>query len=277
MNRPISDRLKGMIEDSRYAQVGVAAHRLSTGEEILIEPDRPFHPASTIKLCVMLETFHQVQQGLISLDDPVLITNEFHSIADGSLFSLDVDDDSEQDLYQRIGQSLPRRELVRRMITVSSNLATNLLVEQVRPPQINHFMRDLGLEDLVVLRGVEDKQAYRQGLNNSATARGLMKAFLKLARGEAVSPQASAEMVEILAAQQFHDMIPARLPADVRVAHKDGWVTDHYHDAGIVYPPNGEPFTLAILTKWDGEIAESEAHALVALLAEAIYSSWNPI
>ncbi len=277
MNKPIFDRLNGMIEDSRHAQVGIAAHRLSSGEEILIEPDRPFHPASTIKLCVMLETFHQVQQGLISLDDPVLITNEFHSIVDGSLFSLDVDDDSEQDLYQRIGQSLPRRELVRRMITVSSNLATNLLVEQVRPPQINHFMRDLGLEDLVVLRGVEDKQAYRQGLNNSATARGLMKAFLKLARGEAVSPQASAEMVEILAAQQFHDMIPARLPADVRVAHKDGWVTDHYHDAGIVYPPNGEPFTLAILPKWDGEIAESEAHALVALLAEAIYSSWNPI
>lgn len=272
----LSDRLKKLLQESRASQVGIAAHRLATGEEILIDADRRFHPASTIKLCILLETFHQAWNGTISMEDPVLIKNEFLSLADGSPYSLDIDDDSEKQLYGLIGQSLSRRELVRRMITVSSNLATNLLIEQVQPAQINDFMRELGAGELVVLRGVEDKQAYRRGLNNSATARGLMQAFLKLAKGEAVAPEASAEMIDILSRQQFNDMIPAQLPAGVRVAHKDGWITDHYHDAGIVYPPQGEPFVLAILTKWGQETEEPTARDFVASLAAAIFVHWNP-
>ena len=112
-------------------EVGLAAHNLATGEEILIQPDQSFHPASTIKVCVMMEAFRQARQGLFSLDDPMLVKNEFASIADGSKYSLSVEDDSETDLYQRIGESFSIRELIFRMITVSSNLATNLLIERV--------------------------------------------------------------------------------------------------------------------------------------------------
>ena len=102
-----------------------------------------------------------------------------------------------------------------------------------------------------------------------------MQILLKLAKREVLSPQDSDEMIEILLQQKFNEMIPARLPLNVRVAHKTGWTGKYYHDAGIVYPPNQKPFGLVILTR--GSKAENEAHALVSTLANMIYDEWAKI
>ena len=263
--------LNELIQQSG-TDVSLAAHQVATGKQILIQPDQSFHPASTIKVCVMMEAFCQARQGLFSLDDPMLVKNEFVSIADGSPYSLSAEDDSEKDLYQHIGETLSIRELIFRMITVSSNLATNLLIERVTPERTTQFMQELGTNDVIVRRGVEDNKAFRLGLNNVATARGLMQILLKLAKREVVSRRDSDEMIRNLLQQKFNEMIPAQLPADVRVAHKTGWTGKYYHDAGIVYPPNGTPFVLVILTR--GSKTETEAHALVASLAKIVYDHW---
>ena len=252
--------------------VAVAAHNLETREEILIQPDKSFHPASTIKICLMMETFHQARQGLFSLDDPMLLKNEFASLADGSPYSLSVADDSEKDLYEHIGKSLSIRELILRMITVSSNLAANLLIERITAERTTQFMHELGTKDVIVRRGVEDNKAFRLGLNNSATARGLMQILLKLAKREVLSPQDSDEMIEVLLQQKFNETIPAQLPANTRVAHKTGWTGKYYHDVGIVYPPNGDALVLAIMTK--GFEKDEDAHSFIASLAKIIYDEW---
>ena len=267
----VNEAISEFIQQSGVV-VAVAAHNLGTGEEILIQPDKTIHPASTIKICVMMEAFHQARQGLFSLDDPMLLKNEFASLADGSSYSLSVADDSEKDLYEHIGESLSIRELIFRMITVSSNLATNLLIERLTAERTTQFMQELGTNDLIVRRGVEDNKAFQLGLNNRATARGLMQILLKLAKCEVLSPQDSDEMIGILLQQKFNEMIPAGLPANIRVAHKTGWTGKYYHDAGIVYPPNQKPFVLVILTR--GSKAENEAHALISSLAKIIYDDW---
>ena len=267
----MSEAISKVIRQSG-AEVGLAAHHVVTGEEILIRPDTSFHPASTFKICVMMEAFRQARQGLFSLDDPLLVKNEFTSIVDGSPYSLFAKDDSETDLYQHIGESFTIRELIFRMITVSSNLATNLLIERATPERTTQFMQELGTNDVIVRRGVEDNKAFRLGLNNAATARGLMQVLLKLAKREVVTPQDSDEMIGIMLQQRFNEMIPAQLPKDVGVAHKTGWNDNLYHDAGIVYPPNGNAFVLVIMTK--GFEKEQEAHSFVASLAKRIYEEW---
>lgn len=267
----MSEAISKVIRQSG-AEVGLAAYHVATGEEILIRPDTSFHPASTFKICVMMEAFRQARQGLFSLDDPLLVKNEFTSIVDGSPYSLFAKDDSETDLYQHIGESFTIRELIFRMITVSSNLATNLLIERATPERTTQFMQELGTNDVIVRRGVEDNKAFRLGLNNAATARGLMQVLLKLAKREVVTPQDSDEMIGIMLQQRFNEMIPAQLPKDVGVAHKTGWNDNLYHDAGIVYPPNGNAFVLAIMT--NGIEKEGEAHSFVASLAKRIYEEW---
>src|SRR5258708_3137010 len=90
-----------------------------------------FHAASTMKVPVMIELFHQVKEGKIGLEDRIPITNQFRSIVDGSVYTLSAKDDSEVELYQAEGQTRSLRELCELMITASSNLATNLLIETV--------------------------------------------------------------------------------------------------------------------------------------------------
>ena len=250
------------------AQVGLAICDLASSFQLLVKPDVPFHPASTIKLAVMLELYHQAAQGLFSLDDPLPVTNSFPSLADGSPYSLSPEDDSETDLYAHLGEAFSLRELNRRMIVRSSNLAANLLIEKVGPEHVTRFMQALGTEDLLVRRGLEDKKAYALGLNNSATARSLMQVLVRLARRAVVSPAASDEMIAILLQQEQNEGIPARLPPGVRVAHKTGSIDKVYHDAAIVYPPQHAPYVVVILTS--GLSEKNEAPALVAALAAAI-------
>ncbi len=271
MNALLKQQLDRIIAESRATDVGIAARLLSSGEELLFHAEQPFHPASTVKVCIMMEAYRQARAGEISLDDQVVIHSEFRSLADGSPYSLEVQDDSERDLYNCIGQHFTRRELIARMITVSSNLASNLLLEELRPERVTALMRALGTQDLEVLRGFEDKLAYRRGLNNSATASGFLHIFTKLARRSIISLEDSDEMIGILSMQQFNEMIPARLPAGTRVAHKTGWAADYYHDVGIIYPPATQPLVLCILTKGYRETEEADAHAFVAELARLIY------
>jgi beta-lactamase class A len=258
-----------LIRDAGAADVAVAFHDLASGEELFIQPDVNIHPASTIKVPIMMEVFRQAEENTLMLDDRMAVKNDFVSIVDGSHFSLQVADDSETGLYRRLGERLTIRELVRLMITESSNVATNMLVERVTPARATEFMRSLGTKDVQVVRGVEDAKAYARGLNNAATARGLMQILLRLAERAVVSAKASDEMLAILRGQKFNEGIPAGLPAGTPVAHKTGSFTKVYHDVGIIEPAGRKPFVLVVLTR--GIEKEPRAHRLVADISRCVF------
>jgi len=218
-------------------------------EELLINARESFHAASTMKTPVLMEVYKQAEAGKFSLDDSLFVKNEFKSIVDSSTYSLSPDDDSYGLLYEQLGQRQSIRDLAYQMIIASSNLATNIVVELVGAKNVTQTLRDMGAKDIEVLRGVEDTKAYRAGLSNSTTAYDLMLMFGQIADGEAVSDEASQEMVKILLDQKFNEMIPAQLPKDVKVAHKTGWITGLHHDSGIVFLPDGRKYVLILLSK----------------------------
>jgi beta-lactamase class A len=263
--------LKTLIAEQMDKTISVAVYDFQKGEEILINPDETYHPASTIKIHVMMEVFHQARQCRLALEDCIPITNSFTSIADGSKFSLDMNDDAEQTLYPRLGETESIAELTRLMIVRSSNLATNILLETVGPKSVSDFITALGIQGVKFIRGIEDNAAFRLGMNNSATARGLTQTMKVIAEKKVVSEQASEKMIEILLDQEFNESIPALLPETVKVAHKTGWTGDVYHDTGIVYPEGRPPYVISIMTRGFAEDKEREAHACMATLSKLIY------
>ena len=227
----------------------VAFKNLTTGEVILINEDTVFHAASTMKTPVMIEVFKQAAEGKFSLTDSITIKNEFKSIVDSSLYSLSAMDDSDTLIYDHIGEKRTIYSLVYDMIIMSSNLATNIVIDKVGASNAQQTMREMGTRKMQVLRGVEDNKAYDAGMNNTTTAYDLMVIFEKLAKGEAVDSSASAQMINILLDQKFNDIIPAQLPPDVKVAHKTGWITGVHHDSGVVFLPDGRKYVLVLLSK----------------------------
>lgn len=264
----LGEAVRALIRDAG-GDVAVAYHDLANGEELLVQADATFHAASTMKVPVLMELYREVEEKTISLDDRIAVKTEFTSIVDGTPFALKVEDDSETGLYHRLGERMTVRELARLMITESSNVATNMLIERVTAARTSEFMARLGAKDIHVLRGVEDGKAYARGMNNTTTSRGLMVILTRLAARDVVSKTASEEMIAILRAQKFAEGIPAGLPSGVKVAHKTGWFTGTYHDAAIVEPPRGKPLVLVVLTRGIKEL--KRAHNLVADITRAVY------
>jgi beta-lactamase class A len=257
------------VIDASGAEVAVAMRTLDGKSELLIDPDKTFHAASTMKVPVMIELFRQAEAGTLRLDEQLRINNEFHSIVDGSVYQLSVGDDSDTEVYAHLAKTMSLRDLCDAMITVSSNFAANLLIERVGVENVRRTVHRLGADGMVVLRGVEDQKAFDNGMNNETTARALEILLTKIAEGQAVSRRADDEMAAILKRQKFHDAIPAGLPEGTVVAHKTGNITKIHHDAAIVYGPR--PYVLVVLVR--GIQDQKVSGPLIAAISREVWTS----
>lgn len=252
------------------AVVAVAVRDLAPGGGTLdVAPDSVFHAASTMKLAVMIEVVRRAEHGGTALDQPVLLVNQFASAADGTPYALDPADDSDSSAYALVGQRVPVRELVRRMIVRSSNLATNALVALVGADAVTATAHALGARRIVVRRGVEDGAAFRRGIVNTTTAADLAALLEAVETGRAASSAGCRWMRDVLLAQEFSAEIPAGVPAGTPVAHKTGWITGVLHDAAIVYPRGGSPYVVVVLTR--GVAREEDARAFIVDVSRMVY------
>ena len=264
----LETELRQIIQSSG-AEVALAYRRLDGKTELLLDADKSFHAASTMKLPVMIELFRQARAGTLSLDDSLPIRNEFRSIVDGSPYRLSAGDDSETEIYATVGGTMTLRRLCDAMIAVSSNFAANLLIEKLGVENIRRTVTALGAGGMQVLRGVEDQKAFDKGLNNTTTARGLMVLLDRISHGQAVDPRDDADMIAILKRQKFNDAIPAGVPAGTSVAHKTGNITGIHHDAAVVYAPR--PYVLVLLVR--GIDDQKKSAAVMADLSRAVYNA----
>jgi beta-lactamase class A len=254
---------------SNGVEVAVAFRTLDGQLEWFRHADQPFHAASTMKVPVLIELYHQVQRGGLKLTDTLVVKNEFRSLVDGSPFTLDAADDSEASLYAAAGERRTLAQLSELMITVSSNFAANLLIDRLGVKNIRAEVHRLGGDGMNVMRDLEDNKAFQQGLNNTTTARGLFTLMHAIASGRAVDKGASDQMIAVLERQTFNDGIPAGVPAGTKVAHKTGEITRIQHDAAIVYA--SRPFVLVILTRGIDDRAMSAS--LIADITRRLYAA----
>lgn len=266
----VRQQVEARIADVPGASVGVYYRHLGTDDLLAVNADAPFHAASTMKVPVMMAYFRAVDAGRIAPGARVVLANRFASIVDGSPYALDAGDDSDSALYARVGEEVPVLELVDRMITRSSNLATNAVLTVVGAPEAQATARALGAGTMRVRRGVEDGKAFRAGLNNTTSARDLGLLFEALGRGRVASPGSTATMLEILGRQAFNDEIPAALPVGTPVAHKTGWISGVLHDAALVRPAGRPAFVLVVLTA--GIPEQAVARRLIQDVARLVWA-----
>ena len=249
--------------------VAIAFVQPATGRHAFLGADLRLHAASTMKVPVLIELARRVDAGDLRWEDRLPVENRFASIADSGDFSVDAADDSDSLPYTWIGSTATVADLARHMTVRSSNLATNILIQRLGADRVNATAHRLGADSVTVLRGVEDDAAYRRGMNNTLTARGLATLLTALLGGRAASAEGTQRVLALLAAQEFNGGIPGGVPAGTLVAHKTGWITGIAHDAAIVYPPNAPPYVLVILTRGYG--SEADAEGVMRTITAAVH------
>src|SRR5215471_13131073 len=266
----LGKELDRLAAEHKAKAIAVAVHDLETDFRFSLRGDRWFHAASTIKVAVLLALFRAADEGRLRLDDSLHVRNRFFSAAGGTVFHVAADRDATPELYRSVGRVAKISVLAHAMISGSSNLATNLLLDFLSVEYARAALRDAQVEGVELRRGVEDHAAHEQGINNQATADGLLS-LLSAIRSDFLTAQSKGEVIRILLEQRFNSMIPAGLPPHATVAHKTGEISTACHDIGIVYLPEREPYITAILTEFDPE--REGRRETVAAISEAIYRS----
>src|SRR5438067_10548324 len=170
----LSKELERLAAESNARAVAVALHDLETNFRFSLRGDRWFHAASTIKVAVLLAVFRAADEGRLRLNDSLHVRNRFFSATGGTVFHVAADRDATPELYQFVGRTAKISVLAHAMISGSSNLATNLLLDFLSVEYARTALRDARVEGVELRRGVEDHAAHEQGINNQATADGLL-------------------------------------------------------------------------------------------------------
>jgi beta-lactamase class A len=265
--------LSTAVEDARRGDGVVSVVVRVSGESeprVSVEPDARHYSASIMKLPILVAVHRRVERGELDLDRMVLVHNDFASQQAGERFSLDPEEDSDPETWAASGTEVPLRELVRRMITVSGNLATDIVLDEVGVAEVAAVLADAGCSDrTAILRGIEDYAARDAGVDNLITADDMARLLVALAEGRVAGPAATAACEETLLAQEYRNGIPAGLPDDVVVGNKTGWVTAVNHDVALVRAPGLPPIAMAVLVSAPG--TEDEREASIARIAAAAW------
>jgi beta-lactamase class A len=237
------DSLKGQftrklhaIAENSEAVVGIAIKNLATGEKFFVNENEIFPQASSIKIHILAELYHQAEQGKFRLTDIVPLPAAVRVGGSGILNELG-----------ESGVSMSLRDYAVLMVVLSDNTATNLLIKQVGMDNVNKFLQSNGAAKTRLQRQMMDVKAAAEGRENIGTPKEVLMILEKMYRGEIVSKNASEEMIKIL--QKPKDgPIRAGVPADVEIANKEGDVEGVRCDVGIVYLPKA-PYAICVMTK----------------------------
>jgi beta-lactamase class A len=237
--------------------------------------DATHYAASTMKVAVLAALYRADGAGSLALDTPVPIRNDFGSAAPAApRFGCRREYDSDGEVWDRLGETVPLRWLARRMIVQSSNLATDVVLSYVGLPAVGEVWRLAGARHSMTLRAIEDYAAQDAGITNLVTAADLAALLSALATGRLAGPDATREMLDVLVAQEHRDDLAAGLPPGTRIAHKGGWVRGVRHGAGVVFPQDAPPYAVVVCTTTElasGSRRDDPACRLVARVAAA---SW---
>jgi beta-lactamase class A len=202
---------------------GVAVRDFSTGESLLINPDRSFIAGSLYKLGVAAEAYARISEGTLSEDSYVAVSPE------------DVSPEYGGSRYAS-GTYLTIHDALLAMLTESDNGAALATIDRLGLAAVNQRFVDLGMPNTRLMYDAE------------STPRDLLTYFSLLADSELITPEVSDSILNLLSAQQINYLIPDGLPVDEdwRMAHKTGNIDAMLGDAGIVFAPH-EVFALVIL------------------------------
>jgi beta-lactamase class A len=253
------------VEQQLDGVLGVAILDLNSGEQLLVRPDEVFPQASSIKIAVLAELYHQAQQsehgvsGKATLKDRYVV-RAADIVADSAILG---------GLTPGVS-SLTNRDLATIMVAVSDNSATNVLIDRVGMGNVLHLTESLGLAHTQLRRKMMDLQAAAQGRENISTPREMMELLEQLYRGKVIAPPLLDDFFTVLATNK-DSWIPRALPPDLKIANKPGELEGVRNDSGIVFLKN-RPYVICVMTTYlADERAGEEAITQISQLAYGVF------
>jgi beta-lactamase class A len=246
--------------------MGLAILDLTSGRQILRNADEVFPTASTIKIAVLAELYHQAQLAASGVAGKSRLTDLY------TMNTADLVDDSQ--IMAGLTPDITRvthRDLATFMVAVSDNSATNVLIDRLGMENVNALLESLGLRETRLRRKMMDIRAAREGRENTATPLELVKLLEAIYRGKVFNKANTEDFLKVLSTRK-ESPIPLLLPEEVAVANKPGALAGVRCDAGIVFAQD-RPFVISVMTGYDQD--EREANTAISRISLAAYECFE--
>ncbi len=248
--KKLDTRIGEMVERVEGV-AGVAIVDLTDGRAILKNADRIFPTASSIKIAVLLELYHQDEQARGGAQGKAKLDGVY------TFDRKDLVEDSQIMAGLTPGVTrLTNRDLAQFMVAVSDNAATNVLIDHVGMQNVNATLRSLGLTKTMLRRKMIDIAAAKRGDENVSTPQEMALLLEAIYKGKALNKEATAELIKQLSTVK-KSYIPSELPPDVQVANKPGDLDGIRTDSGIVFAKN-RPFVISVMTAYNRDNRTAE-------------------
>ena len=254
------------IDHNLDGVMGIAIEDLTTGQKFLLREDEVFPQASSIKIAVLAELYHQAQLSSEGAAGKAKLSDLY------TVNASDLVPDS--DIMQGLTPSVTRitnHDLATMMVAVSDNSATNVLIDRVGMENVNVLLDSLGLTHTRLQRKMMDLKAAGEGRENVSTPREMMTLLEQIYRGKVLNKEMTEGFLKMLSTHK-NSFLPRDLPEGVRTANKPGDLEAVRNDSGIVFAQN-RPYVICVMTTYlrterDGEDA-------IARISSAAYRMFD--
>jgi beta-lactamase class A len=272
------DKDLNKLVSQHQGKMGFVARNLKTGASVNLGGDEPVPTASTIKLLVYVEAFHQIKDGKRSLSDEITLQKEDQVPGSGVL------------QFFRTPHKLTLEDALSLMMIESDNTATNLVIDHLGLANINRRAETMGLKSTYLYKKVyrkaegpmpPDQKKFGLGKTTAAEAAQLMQSIVDC---ELKDEALCKRMVEIMKNQSYRNMVPRYIEAELdateggsKIADKVGQIDASRSDVAAIWTDNG----VIIISAYSYEnkdqrwSPENEAELSIAKMARAVYDAWG--
>jgi len=206
---------------------------LDSGEYVNLQGERTFSAASMIKLPILIAFFQAWEEGRVDLDEPLTMTKEVRAGGSGNM------------QYEDLGKQYLALETAAKMIIISDNTATNMLIKRLGGKEaLNEVFAEWELEHTRLRNPLPDLDG-----TNTTSPKELVKLLARLDKGELVSAESREQIFQIMGETRRRTLLPQGLDSGAKIAHKTGDIGSLVGDVGIIDRPSGKRYLAAIMVE----------------------------
>ncbi|MDD1448975.1 class A beta-lactamase-related serine hydrolase [Dolichospermum sp. ST_sed8] len=225
--------IKTLMARYKFLSPGLFFMDLETGNYLNINGDKSFAAASTIKYPILIALFQEVDAGRIQLDE-TLVMGKRHIVGGSGNMQ-----------YGRVGSKFSLLETATRMMTISDNTATNMIIDRLGGiTQLNQKFRSWGLQNTVMRNRLGDFKG-----TNKTSAKDLVKLSALMENNQLLSDTSESQVIGIMNGCHNRSLLPSGLGSGAKIAHKTGTLRFILGDAGIIETASGKRYLAGVFVQ----------------------------
>ncbi|BAY81082.1 peptidoglycan glycosyltransferase [Calothrix parasitica NIES-267] len=250
-------QVKSLMSRYSYLDPGMFFLDLETGDYLDINGEKAFPAASTIKLPLLVALFEEVDAGRVKLNETVVMRRDLMTGGSGTM------------RYKRPGTKFGLLETVTKMITISDNTATNMVIDRLGgKARLNQRFRSWGLQNTVIRNLLGDFKG-----TNTTSPKDLARVGALISNNLILSSSSRAKVLDIMHRVRNKAYLGSGIGKNAKFANKTGTLGIVLGDTGIVTMPNGKRYLAGMIVR--RPFRDRRAKSFIKQVSRIVYGHIN--